>query len=211
MATTKLGLYNGALRLLNEPPIASLSEGVMKRRALDDVYDDALVYCLEQGLWNFATATVEIGSNPSVTPAFGYSYAFDKPTEWVRTVAVSADETFADPLLRVTDEQGYWHADVDPIYVRYVSKDSELGLDLTRWPMTYAKAVETWLAHEVCLPITKSETKLDTIHKLWRQRIADARSKDAMNESARFPPVGTWVRSRSCGSTRGRRRGGLEQ
>lgn len=211
MATNTLSLYNGALRLIGQAALVSLIEDVESRRVLDEVYDNALLYCLEQGYWNFAVRTVEIGNDPDLVPAFGYTYAFDKPDDWLRTVELSADETFADPLLNVTDETDYWHANVDPIYVRYISKDAEVGLDLTRWPQTYVKAVEAWLAHEICERITKSTTKLDMVDKLWKRRISDARSKDAMNEPARFPPVDTWVRSRWGRGGRGRRRGGLEQ
>lgn len=207
---TRLTLYNGALRAIGHRALVSLSEGVEARRVLDEVYDDCLAYCLEQGLWNWAIRTLEIGANPSVSPAFGYTYAFDRPDDWVRTVEISADDTFNDPLTRITDEASMWHASVDPIFVRYVSNAVDAGMDMSRWPATFTKAVETWLAHEICERITKSGTKLAEINKLWRMRIADARSKDAMNEAARFPPTGSWVRSRwGRGGTR--RRGGLEQ
>lgn len=175
-------------------------------RALDEVYDDVLVYCLEAGQWNHAIRTIEIYADTDVEPAFGYQYAFSKPDDWVRTVALSADETFSDPLLRYTDETDFWHADVEPLYIRFVSKDTELGLDLSRWPRTYASAVEARLALEIAPRLVTSDSTYAMVDKIWKQRIVDARSKDALNEAAVFPPVGTWVRSRWSGSGVSRRR-----
>jgi hypothetical protein len=47
--------------------------------------------------------------------------AFAKPTDWVDTSAVCQDEYFRVPLLQYADEVGYWFADLDEIYVKYVS------------------------------------------------------------------------------------------
>lgn len=199
MATTKLALFNGALRLLGEQSLASLSENGVARRSLDEVYDDGLVYCLGEGQFNFAIRTIEIYENADATPAFGYQFAFDKSDDWVRTVAVSASETFAEPYLAYTDETDFWYADIEPLYIRYVSKDAELGLDLSRWPMTFARAVEAWLALEICERLTSSGTKRAELERIWRKRIVDARSKDALNEASVFPPPGTWVKSRRAG------------
>jgi hypothetical protein len=47
--TTKLSLYNQSLGHLKEGKIADLTEAVERRYVLDDYYDDALIFCLEQG------------------------------------------------------------------------------------------------------------------------------------------------------------------
>jgi hypothetical protein len=201
--TTRLGLYNGALRLCGERKLASLTENREPRRLLDDIWDDGLIdYCLEQGLWNFAMRTVKIDYSPSVEPPFGYIRAFDKPSDFIRLAGIASDEYFSHPLTRYEDEAGFWFADLDVLYLRYVSNDDAYGNDLSLWPQTFTKWVEAYMASELA-PRLNNDVDSDKLNKTAKQRLTDARSKDAMNEPARFPPAGAWVGSR--GSRLGRR------
>src|SRR5690606_11544358 len=104
------------------------------RRELDGVFERGGVRtCLKQGQWNFAMRTVRLDYSPSVEPDFGFARAFAKPEDWVRTCGVSEDEFFKSTLLDYVDEAGFWFADIDTIYVRYVSDDVEYGLDYGKW------------------------------------------------------------------------------
>lgn len=204
MATTQLALYNEALRLIGERRIASLSENREPRRVLDDVWNDgAREYCLEQGQWNFAMRAVEITKSDTV-PAFGYINAFDKPNDFIRTCGVAEDEYFNVPLTRMVEEVGFWFADIDPIYVRYISSSANYGLDLTRWPKTFAKYVAAFLASEVVFTLTQSTEKQSYILQLMQRRLIDARSKDAMGDPTAFAPQGNWTVSRKAGNRRDR-------
>jgi len=196
---TKIGLYNAALREIGETKLSSLSEARGPRYTLDDVYDDALLYCLEQGQWNFAMRTVQIDSDDSIDPQFGYSFAFDKPSDWIRTCGISASETVHPPLLDYKDEGDYWHANVDPLYVQYVSSNASYGLDLTKWPATFTRFVELYLAARIAKPTADNESVLDRIKRDLKIAKADALSKDAMNEAVRFAPSGSWILARGPG------------
>lgn len=200
MASTQLGLYNEALRLLGERKLLDLSENREPRRVLDDIWNnDAVKYCLEQGQWNFAMRAVQIDASTTVTPNFGYRFAFDKPSDWVRTAGVSSDEFFNVPLTKMIEEVGFWFADIDPIFVRYISNSAEYGADMTRWPQTFAKYVAAFLAHEAAFGITSDkERKLEAKREML-MRLADARSKDAMSDPTAFPPQGSWTSSRHYG------------
>lgn len=204
MAITQLGLYNEALRILGERRLASLSENREPRRVLDDIWNDgALDYCLEQGQWNFAMRAVQIDASVTV-PAFGFTYAFDKPSDHIRTTGLAEDEFFNTPLVHTLEEVGFWFADIDPIYVRYVSKSDSYGYDLSRWPATFSKYVAAYLASEAALTLTQSAEKKQLAMALAAQRLLDARSKDAMAESTKFAPQGGWTSARRVG-TRGDR------
>lgn len=202
---TKLGLYNGALLLIDERKLASLTENREPRRALDDAYDQALRYCLEQGLWNFAMRAVQIDASASVEPTFGFNNAFTKPDDFIRLQQIADNERFEPPLLgnSVVDEPNYWFANCDPLFVRYVSDDTAYGLDLSIWPATFTNYVEHHLAVRVCKRVTGKEASDSLKNDLKRAR-ADARGKDAMNEPVGFPPAGTWSRSRGGMTSRSR-------
>ena len=84
MAASQLGLYNAALgRHLGERTLASLTENREPRRALDAVYSEVLDECLEAGYWKHARRTVQLTASNSMTPQFGYNYAFDVPADSV--------------------------------------------------------------------------------------------------------------------------------
>lgn len=204
MAATQLGLYNEALRLIGERRLASLTENREPRRVLDDIWNaEAREYCLEQGMWNFAMRAVTIEKSTTV-PAFGYLNAFDKPNDHIRTAGVAEDEYFNVPLVRMVEEVGFWFADIDPIYVRYISKSESYGFDLTRWPATFTKYVAAYLASEAVLTLTQSPEKQRIILAIAEQRLKDARSKDAMGDPTAFLPQGNWTSSRNRGSRRDR-------
>lgn len=200
MAASQLGVYNRALLLIEERSLTSLSEDRPPRRALDARWNDTVNYCIEQGLWNFAMRQVQIASSGSLSPAFGYDNVFERPTDWVRTHQVSADERFNQPLEDYADQRGYWFADVDPLFVRYVSNDSDYGWNLALWPQTFTEYVATRLAAQIVGKISASDTKVARLEKLEKAARIDARSKDAMNEAPQRMPTGTWARSRSRNS-----------
>lgn len=197
MATTQLSLYNGALRNLKERRLASLSENREPRRVLDDVWEGALSYVLEQGLWNFASRTSRFTPNPSYTASFGYQNQFVKPDDFVRLVGIYSDPYGNVPLNQYTDETGCWYSDLSEIYVTYISNDASYGADFSRWPQTFIKYVEAYLAFEAGPRITGKEDD----GKMLVRTLRDAHSKDAMNEPTRFMPQGSWVSARTNGST----------
>lgn len=202
---SKLTVFNGCLREIGERKLSSLTENREPRRVLDSVWDnDFIRQCLSEGLWNFAMRTVELTYSPSVSPDFGYSRAFDKPEDWVRTASLSADERFATPLLQYNDEAGYWFADLDTIYVRYVSDDDEYGSDLSLWSPKFTLFVETELAARAAKRITGSDSDAARIEKLARDRLRQARSVDAMDEPTKFAPTGSWVSARGGRNRRDR-------
>lgn len=197
--TAKLELYNNALAHAGERKLSSLSEGVEARRILDDVYAQAVEYGLERGMWNFAQRTVSIDTSTTYTPAFGYNYAFERPTDWVRTIKVADNERFEPIMLDFEDEGDYWYCDADPIYVKYVSNGVTFGGDLSRWPATFAEYIEFSLARRICKRLVTSNVDFEQLQKDEKEALKTARAADALNQPPGFPPAGSWVRSRGGG------------
>lgn len=196
MANDRLSLYNHALYLLGERKIASLTENREPRRVLDSVWDDAISYCLEQGQWKFAIRTSKLTYSTDVTPEFGYRRAFEKPSDCVRLTKVCSDEYLMQPLLLYNEEAGWWFADLDNIYISYVSNHANYGADYANWPRTFAEYVAYHLASEACMRITQSDSKEQTIEKKTREALKNALSKDAMQDPTKFLPTGRWVSAR---------------
>lgn len=194
---SQLGIYNEAMEHLGERPLASLAEEREPRRALDGAWERTVEFCLEAGYWNFALRSVEVEAEAGIEPAFGFAYAFVKPTDWVRTFVVSPVDTFTFvenfPFI---DENHYWLCDTDPLYVRYVSDGDDYGWNETKWPNTFAAYVALALARRICRRVTNSSDMYETLFKLESRAKIEAMSKDAQNEGPQRPPYGSWVRSR---------------
>lgn len=198
----KLSLYNGALEFLGETDLGSLTEERGPRRVLDGIWDRGAVrYCLEQGMWNFATRVAKLAYDPSIETTFGFTKAFQRPSDYVRTVAVSDDEYFRSLFTAYDDKQGWLYADIEEVYFAYVSDDAAYGTDYTLWPETFKAFVEAYMGMKGCKRITGAEPS-DKMMREFRHLQSSARSKDALNQASKSIPVGTWARARRAGRTR---------
>jgi hypothetical protein len=202
---TRLSAYNGALRLLGERPLASLNENRDPRRMLDAAWDDGAVNAaLEAGQWLFACRGMQYEYSPSVEPSFGYSRAFNKPEDFVRTMAVCQDEYFKVPLTEYSDEAGYWFADLDTLYIKYVSNGATYGGDMSRWPQTFVKYLEACLARDIAMPLKQNDSQYKMLIQLADKLLAAAKSQNAMADPAKFFPASSWASARSGSSRRSR-------
>jgi hypothetical protein len=195
--TDKLSIYNGALTILGERKLASLTENRPPRYKLDDIWDnDLLERVLQQGQWNFAGRTIELEASPSITPAFGYQYGFDKPVDFVRTMQVAYDEYFTNPITQYSDEASWIFAESEVIYMQYVSKDSQWGLDFSLWPANFTEYVEHYLAKKVAPRLIGVKVSDEKLEYLTDKALTDAKATDAMESPAKFPPQGNWASAR---------------
>lgn len=200
---SKLSIYNGALSILGERKLADLTENREPRYKLDDIWDNDLINrVLQHGQWHFAARAVELDFSPSVTPGFGYEYAFDKPVDHIRTMGVSYDEYFNVPIRQYSDEASWIFADAQIIYLKYVSNDSQFGADLSLWPGNFTEYVEHYMAYKVAPRLTGLDFNETELERKVRFKLTEAKSTDAMEGPPKFGPEGSWSSAR-----RGYRRG----
>jgi len=177
VTTSRLSIYNGALEKIGERRIA----------------------CLEQGQWKFAMRAQMLDYDTALTTEFGYRRGFTKPSDWVATSAVCADEYYNTPVTRYRDEVGVVWCDLDRIYVRFVSNHADYGLDLSRWPASFTEYVKTYFASRICLKATGDKELTLAFVKdrgLVHQAHLTAVNRDAQNDPPKFPAAGNWVLSR---------------
>jgi hypothetical protein len=178
----KLRLFNEALRHLCDHKLASLTEDHPARHAIDGAWQDAGDTLLRQGFWNFALRTAEISSDEDVEALFGYSQAFSKPADWVRTLSVATDGSFAAQFDDYADEGNYWYASAGPLYVRYVSDETDYGWNVGAWPPDFARAIAVYLAFQCGLPVSGDKGNRNDLHNLYRMLLREARTRDAVDE-----------------------------
>lgn len=201
----RLEIFKGALRHLgNAAGLSSLTEVSASRQALDDAWQSSVDFLLEKGLWNFAIRAVEFAYDENMEPLFGYDYAFSKPTDWVRLVSISDEPTFREGLADYADENGYWYANVETIYVRYISNDDAYGWNVGSWRQSFAKCLEAYLAFSSSLPISADRGNRNDLYNLYKQLLKDAKTLDAVDERVQQKPAGRLVKSRLASGYRDR-------
>lgn len=143
--------------MVGEGKLSSVTANRPERYALDSIWDeDPIKQMLEEAQWTFATRTMEWNYDSAIEPDFGYQRAFSKPSDYVRTVAMCSDEYHNAPMTRFADEAGYWFADLDTLYIKYVSDDSAYGRDMSLWTELFRNCVASKLALELCFALTLS-------------------------------------------------------
>lgn len=210
MAATRFGLYNDALDIIGERRLVTITDDEKSRYDLDSAWDASgttaggIIYCLEMSLWNFATRSTSLEYSPSVEPPFGFLRAFDKPTDWLRTAAVCTDPYYKNPLddTGYADEAGFFFADLDVIYVKYISQDAEYGLDMSRWSQAFSAFVTLYLAQTVVMSITQNMSKVEAIEKKWQKALHAAAGIDGTNKPTATRPIGMWAGARFGGRSR---------
>ena len=193
----KLKIYNEAAALLKETRFAALTDDRELRYRFDDAWDaqpGVIDRALEKGQWHFAERPIELTYDPDVTPAFGYTYAFEKPSDLVRLTAFCSDE-FHQHEAQFREAGAHWLCNLDTVYIVYVSNDGSFGKDPTQWPASFAEVVEATLALKGA-PTTASEEIIGRVTAQLHRALADAVSRNAMASPTKFSPPGSWARSR---------------
>lgn len=197
--TTQLTLYNHALGFIGERSLATLSDNTESRRVLDQFWTEAREYCLEAGHWKFAKKRELLTPSLTELPTFGYRQAFAKPANMVRVSEICSDEYFNSPLSQFDDRGAFWYADVEQLYVGYVSRDTTLGYDLTKWPQSFVVFFELYLATRIAPRLTPNleQKVIETRAGIGLETAKlTALSKDAVAGPTQFLPIGNWVNSR---------------
>ena len=196
-AATQLQIYNDALILCEERMLASVTEARKPRYLLDQVWNNGGVQaCLEEGLWTFAMRTVCMQPNPAIQPQYGYRNAYQKPSDYVRTAGISSDAYFTSALTQFADEDGYWWCDLAALYVKYVSKDQNYGLNLTMWPESFKQFVVAHFADKIVCSLTHDKQIQAKVQNTRKTTLYSSRGKDSMNEPPGFFPRGQLSRAR---------------
>lgn len=205
-ATQKLSIYNRALGAMGERKLASLTEAREPRYVLDDFFSDVVGQCLEFGDWKFARRFLKIDASTSVEPDFGFQFAFPIPTDFLKSRRIAEDENLDIPLIRFREENGFWYANVTPIYLEYVSSSATLGgLDGGRWPQLFEQYVAARLATLSAPRVTGWNANIiQYLEGKEKKAKADAMELNAIGTPPQAQMRGSWVMSRMSGSNRSR-------
>lgn len=176
MAFDQLSLYNEALRIVGERPLASLAETREPRLQLDAVWAfGAVNFCLTEVKPRFAVTTVKLTSF-TTDANLGYANVFALPTGYLEQVGVYSNAGLDEPVTRYIVQGASLATDHTEIYVRYVSNVAPI----TVWTESFARVVAAYLAREI-VPRIKP-TDIERVVAEYDRALAGSQKADSWEE-----------------------------
>lgn len=198
---TKLDIYNRALLHLGEGRLETLTDDVEARYVLEAAFPTVALDALSRGDFNFAIKRVEVEQSSTTEAIPGYEFAYDHPTDWLRTIAYSALADFRDIFfnesdLDLVDQMGAWHTNLSQLYVEYISTDAVADSFIPNYPPSYVEFVAALLARQICERLTQGTTKIQYLDQVViKQTLLKAKSNDARNLKQGTLRPGVWSRA----------------
>lgn len=203
-------LVNAAIRKVGGQRITSLSDTLPSADVANDVYEIERDALLQSHIWNFAVTRAELNRLSSITPAFGFNYAYTKPADCLRIVSVHDNDAGTGGMVykseSIQNADSDWieaiMADPERIWLRYVRKVETVDL------MTpcFREVLILRLAKVFATTSANSNTLFGVLDDQMKDAVRRARSIDGMEDFVDQWPEGSWAASRDGGF--GQRDGG---
>ena len=184
-------LANVALGMIGEDPINSFQDDLDTARAVSLRFPTVRDAVLRDHFWNFAKARRQLASL-SQAPDFGYDHQFQLPADFIRMIRVQPSDDHYSHEPRYVIEGTKLLADSNPIRIVYVRRES----DTTKWDSLATEALAARLASELAISVTQSSQLQEQLFNVAMEKLAQARSIDAMDEPADIIDASSWVDSR---------------
>lgn len=194
---SQVEICNVALRILGQQPILSIEDNLPQAISISGVYEIVRKATLRKHTWNFAMKRQQLPAL-TATPAWGYSYAYQLPTDLLRLVEVQCNLDYrVEGLTVLTNAPA-------PLNIRYV-KDAK---DPAEYDALFVDAFAGELASMICEDVTGSNTKKQTAEAVTGAALREARRINAQENpsqgvsdanfswvvSRQVDPFGPWWR-----------------
>ena len=178
-------ICNMALTQLGEPSISSLAEKNKASRLCDLRYIDVRNAVLRAHPWNCAIKRASL-AQLNETPAYGYAYAFQLPTDFLRLVRpqVSSAKYKIEGRKVLTNESEF-----NLTYIYALD-------DVTQMDSLLQAAIAARLAAELALPLARSAERQNNLWQQYKEKLSEARFIDASEHEAEVLQTDHWLGSR---------------
>jgi hypothetical protein len=135
--------------------------------------------------WKFAKKRVSLALLDE-TPVFGYDYAYQLPTDCLRVLG----SEYADTEFKVEGRKVLTNETT--MYLSYVSRIE----DVSQYDAEFCEALACRIAADIAYAITNNASLTETMMKVYREKLAEARSVSAMEGTPDNLVVDDWINAR---------------
>jgi hypothetical protein len=177
-STTKLIVWNAALREIAAAPVADTTTANSRQYSLDAAWDHAIEHVLAMEDWGFARRRASLtGTSDTSFPP--YLYRFTKPTDFLRKCWVkssAADEHQADHA----EIAAVFYGMTTPVLLEYVSDHAD-NYNPANWPPHFTRVLTLYLASLVAPKLARAGADdLGRINGQMQNALAEASEKEAV-------------------------------
>lgn len=171
--TTAVSIASNALLMLGAQPISDFNEDSDRARLASNLYATARDLLLRSHPWNCAIKRVVLSPDADA-PAFGYSYKFTLPGDWLRTLSVGDYGNEIDYRI----EGRNILADDSVLKLRYIFRNDQEST----WDTMLIDAMTKTLSATMAYGITQSTSKEELEFKKLEMALKHARAVDGQED-----------------------------
>lgn len=187
---SEVGIVNVALRMLGAKRIAALTDDNENAKRANDVYEPLRDYLMRSHVWNFAVKRRKLGQL-ATAPTYEYDYAYQLPSDWLRTVEVHDNSAGTHQAIYRIEESKVL-SDAPDIWLRYVAKIT----DPNQMTGDFRHTLSCLIARDLALPVTNSNTVRQEMKDEFKKVFRQARSADSIEDFPDSFPEGSWSTAR---------------
>lgn len=171
--TTSVSIASNALLMLGAQPINDFNEDSDRARLASNLYEPARDLLLRSHPWNCAIKRVVLSPDTDA-PAFGYSYQFTLPGDWLRTLSVGDYGEEIDYRI----EGRKILADDSVLKLRYIFRNDQEAT----WDTMLIDAMTKTMSSTMAYAITQSTSKEELEFKKLEMALKQARAVDGQED-----------------------------
>lgn len=197
---SSVDIANSALTKIGEARITSLDDNVKAAREINAIFTMRRDKLLRSYNWNFAMKRTSLSALAD-GPAWGYTYAYQQPSDCLRMVQVGDVWVIPglgdflggpdDQLFRIEGNQIVTDLSA-PLYVRYVRRVTNSG----EFDAAFVECFATDLAYMTCESIKQSTTMKESLREDRNDAIKEAIRANAIELPPQVIGDDAWIASR---------------
>ena len=172
MATSTISICNMALGWLGGNLITSLDDESNEAALCKANYEPCRDAVLEDRDWTFATSR-QILSPLTASPAFGYAYKYQVPSDLIRILKVSDEPAFVHDF-EWERQEDVMLTDAAILYLKYIKRIT----DPTKFSAGFVHALAARIAMEIALPLTNSPEMHQSMVAMYGTKLERAGAMD---------------------------------
>lgn len=166
---SKIQIWNMALDVLREQPLASDTDNSATARLLARNYEQQRDYLLERYLWKFALERASLPAD-GTPPSYGWKYRYLLPTDSLRFVPPTYDGSIEGQPIPFEEEGGYLLTNVGaPLKLRYIRRTTNEGL----FSNGFCECLSLRLAMRIAHWMTGKQSMTQQIQDLYKGTLAE--------------------------------------